>query len=176
MDIITQAEILSTYPCIDGRRDWPEGAIYRYDRNGHELLRIVRGVDDELAAAVSREPVDLALIVEGPLVVICSRVGEALPWSGAPFHWHRVGRSDRVLPNTEYDGLAGSELDLMLLEGQGGRVRAARSRCQSASPWSSSRRSSNKPASATTPPRNVGPWPPWLTAARHRARSWAMRR
>ena len=127
MDIITQSEILSTYPLIEGRRDWPEGAIYRYDRSGHEVLRIVRGVDDELAAAVSREPVDLALVIEYPLVVMCSRVGEALPWMGAPYHWHRVRRSDRVLPNSEYDVMAGSKIDLMLLEGQGGRVRAVRS-------------------------------------------------
>jgi hypothetical protein len=127
LDVFTQAEILSTFPAIEGRRDWPEGALYRYDRNGHEVIRIVRDINDELAASVAREPVDLALVIDGPLVVMCSQVGEALPWAGASFHWHRVRRSDRVLPISEFDRIAGSQIDLMLLEGQGGRVRAVRS-------------------------------------------------
>ena len=126
LDSFTQAEILSTYPFIEGRRDWPEGAIYRYDRNGHEILRIVRGVDDGLAALVTREPIDLALVIEGPLVVMCSRVGEALPWAGASFHWHRVRRSDRILPSPGFETQAGSRVDLMLLQAPGGRVRAVR--------------------------------------------------
>jgi hypothetical protein len=127
LDVFTQAEILSTSPFIEGRRDWPEGAIYRYDSTGHELLRIVRGVDDEQAASVAREPIDLALVISEPLVVICSRVGDALPWAGASFHWHRVRHSDRVLPPSARDTAIGSRLDLMLLEGLGGRVRAVRS-------------------------------------------------
>ena len=45
---------------------------------------------------------------------------EALPWIGAPFHWHRVRRSDRVLPTTEFDIMSGSRIDLMLLEGRSG--------------------------------------------------------
>ncbi len=127
LDMFTQADILSTYPFIDGRRDWPEGAIYRYDRNGHEVLRIVRGVDDELAASVSREPIELALIISEPLLVMCTKVGDALPWAGASFQWHRVRRSERILPTSGLDQTLGSRIDLMLLEGQGGRVRAARS-------------------------------------------------
>lgn len=127
LDIFTQAEILSTDPSIEGRRDWPEGAIYRYDRSGHEILRIVRGVDDKLAASVASEPIDLALVLNEPLIVVCSRVGDALPWAGAPFQWHRVRRSDRILPTLGHVSAIGSRIDLMLLEGQGGRVRAARS-------------------------------------------------
>jgi len=126
-DIFTQAEILSTYPFIEGRRDWPDGAVYRYDRSGHEILRIVRGVDGELADAVAQGPVDLALVIEGPLIVMCSRVVEALPWSGASYHWHRVRRSERILPTAGCDTKIGSRIDLMLLEGMGGRVRATRS-------------------------------------------------
>ncbi len=127
LDIITQAEILSTHPGIEGRRDWPEGALYRFDQTGHEILRIVRDVDDNLAASVARDPVNLALVIEGPLIVMCSRVGENLPWAGAAFHWHRVRRSDRILPTSEFDVISGSKIDLMLLDGQGGRVRAVRS-------------------------------------------------
>jgi len=29
LDVFTQAAILSTFPFIEGRRNWPEGAIYR---------------------------------------------------------------------------------------------------------------------------------------------------
>jgi hypothetical protein len=127
LDIFTQAEILSTYPFIEGRRDWPEGAIYRYDRTGHEILRIVRGISDDLALSTVHGEVGLALIIDGPLVVMCSRVGEALPWAGASFHWHRVRHSERILPTSAIDTLKGSKIDLMLLDGNGGRVRAARS-------------------------------------------------
>jgi hypothetical protein len=127
LDVFAQSDILSTFPFIEGRRDWPEGAIYRYDRTGHEILRIVRGVDDELAASVARGPVDLALITTEPLIVVCSRVEGVLPWAGASFHWHRVRHSDRILPAPGNDSALDSRIDLMLLEGQGGRVRVARS-------------------------------------------------
>jgi hypothetical protein len=127
LDIFTQAEVLSTYPSIEGHGDWPEGAAYRYDRRGHELLRIARGIDEGMAAAVAREPVEIALLIDGPLVVVCSKVGEALPWAGASYHWHRVRNSDRVLPTTAADTLVGSRVDLILLEAVGRRVRAVRS-------------------------------------------------
>ncbi len=127
LDIITQAEILATTLSIEGRRDWPEGALYRYDQSGHEILRIVRDVDKDLAQSVAHDPVNLALVIEGPLIVMCSRIGDRLPWAGAAFHWHRVRRSDRILPTSEIDIMAGAKIDLMLLEGAGGRVKAVRS-------------------------------------------------
>ena len=127
LDVFTQADILSTLPHIEGRRDWPEGALYRYDRTGHEILRIVRGIDDELAASVAEGDVTLGLIIEEPLIVICSKVGDALPWAGASFHWHRVRHSERVLPTSATDTLMGSKIDLVLLDGKAGRVRASRS-------------------------------------------------
>ncbi len=126
LDMLTQSEVLSTYPFIDGHRDWPEGAIYRYDRGGHELLRVVDGVDEAMVADVTGGPVELALLIDGPLVVLCSRVGETIPWAGAAYHWHRVRRSDRILPPSGVDTVAGSRLDLILMEARGGRVRATR--------------------------------------------------
>src|SRR5438309_5356645 len=58
MDILTQSEVLWHYPSIEGPRTWPEGSVYRFDKRGHELLRIVRGADAKLVAAVSAEPVE----------------------------------------------------------------------------------------------------------------------
>jgi hypothetical protein len=127
LDIFTQSEILSTYPSIEDHRDLPEGAVYRYDQRGHELLRIVRGVEADMVAAVTGEPVEIALLIEGPLVVVSSRVGQTLPWAGASYHWHRVWNSERVMPPRAVDTVAGSRLDLILLEAMGGRVRAVRS-------------------------------------------------
>jgi hypothetical protein len=126
LDIFTQTEILSAFPSIDSRYDWPEGAVYRYDRRGHELLRIVRQVDAGLAAAVAGEPVEIALLIDGPLVVVCSKIGGALPWAGASYHWQRVRNSDRIMPATADATVVGSRLDLLLLEAMGGRVRAIR--------------------------------------------------
>jgi len=127
LDVFTQAEVQSTYPSIDGHRDLPEGAAYRYDRRGHELLRIVRGIDVGLAAAVASEPVEIALLIDGPLLVVCSRVCEVLPWTGASYHWHRIRNSERVLPPTAANTVTGARVDLTLLESIGGRVRAVRS-------------------------------------------------
>jgi hypothetical protein len=127
LDIITHSEILSTNLIIECQRDWPEGALYRYDLSGHEILRIVRDIDDELANSVASDPVNLALVIEGPLIVMCSRVGEKLPWAGAAFHWHRVRRSDRILPISEVDLAFGSKIDLRLLDGRRGQVKAVRS-------------------------------------------------
>lgn len=123
LDFSKQSEILSKSPSIKARPDWPEGAAYRYDRTGHQILRVVRGIAKAKAAWVVQEPVDLALFVDGPLLVMCSRVGESLPWAGASYHWHRVGQPDRLLP----DPTAEARLDLVLMEGKGGRVRATRS-------------------------------------------------
>ncbi len=126
LDMFTPSEILSTPFAFDGPRDWPEGAVYRHERGGHDLLRIVRGIKAPLAVEVANGPVELALVIDGPLVVLCSRVGTALPWMGASFHWHRVPRPERVLPPSGADTVAGSRLDLKLMEARGGRVRAVR--------------------------------------------------
>lgn len=126
MDILTPSEIRSTDPLIEGRRDWPEESIYRYDRGGHELIRVVRVVKAAVAAAVVGDPVELALVIDGPLVIVCSKVGEALPWAGASFHWHRVRRSERILPPSGADTSTGSRIDLKLMMARGGRVRATR--------------------------------------------------
>jgi len=80
-----------------------------------------------MVQAVCFEPIELALVVIEPVIVVCSRVGEALPWIGASYHWQRVRRSDRILPTPGTDGEIDSRLDLLLLEGNGGRVRASRS-------------------------------------------------
>jgi len=127
LDILTQTEVLSTYPTIEDHRDWPEGAVYRFDRGGHELLRIVRGIEEDVAEAVARDPGEMALLIDGPLVILCSKVGRALPWSGASFHWHRIRRSERIMPTSAEQTKAGSRLDLMLMEATGGRIRAVRS-------------------------------------------------
>jgi len=126
LDIFTQAEVLSTFPTFEGHRDLPEGAAYRYDRRGHELIRVVRGVGPDMAAAVSNGPVELALVLDGPLVVVCSRVVDALPWAGASYHWHRVRNSERIMPPTAAATVEGAPLDLVLHEAKGGRIRAVR--------------------------------------------------
>ncbi len=126
IDIVTQAEILSTHPLIESQGDWPEGAVYRYDRSGHEILRIVRGVTRGMIAATTGGPVEIALVLSEPLIVVCSRAGDALPWAASTFHWHRVRRSDRILPDPRHESAIDTWLDLILVDAKGRRVRAVR--------------------------------------------------
>ena len=126
IETFARTEVPKPGALVEGLRDRPEGATYRYDRSGHEILRVARGIDEALADAVARGPVDLALVVLDPGIVVCSRVEGALPWAGAAFHWHRVDRAERILPAIGSTSALDSTVDLILLEARGGRVRAAR--------------------------------------------------
>ena len=59
-------------------------------------------------------------------MVVCSKVGEDLPWDGAGFHWHRVPNSERILPPIAAATAVGARVDLILMEAERGRVRAVR--------------------------------------------------
>ncbi len=67
-----------------GPRSGPGG-----DSPEHELILAGLGVDERVIRSVQRDRVDLGLVVEPPLILVCIRFGEAIPWTWAPYHWRR---------------------------------------------------------------------------------------
>lgn len=104
---------------------------------GHELVLVYRGVTAKETRAVGFGKASFALVVEPPLIVLCYRFGDAIPWSAAPYHWHRVPDAERlILPEpvpadaaeTALPGLAeamappAAHVRVCLVEAEGGRV------------------------------------------------------
>ena len=87
----------------------------------------LRGVESHHAMAVARGEAEFALIDESPLLMLCARFGDAIPWISAPFCWHHLPSEERVLPPA-----AGSEderriqLQIILIDGDDGSVKATR--------------------------------------------------
>ncbi|MBV8232686.1 MAG: hypothetical protein JO329_22115 [Planctomycetaceae bacterium] len=113
-------------PFREGRDRWPPGSHYRHHRGGHELIRVVRKIGDDHVAAFLRGRAEFALLVDDPLIIVCSRFGAALPWAEGVFHWHRVPRPERAWPALADDPDAGAALDVSLVEARDGRIRARR--------------------------------------------------
>ena len=113
-------------PSVDHAPDL-DRAQYTYFRREHELILTLRGVESHHAIAVARGEAEFALIDESPLLMLCARFGDAIPWISSPFCWHHVPSEDRVLPPA-----AGSEderrlqLQIILIDGDDGSVKATR--------------------------------------------------
>lgn len=119
-------EVQTLTPFVEGQTLWPQGAHYRYHRGGHDLARVVHGVEDDHVEAMERGEAEFAVVLVEPLIVFCSRFGTALPWLGGSFHWQRVPRPERGLPALGPDLGTGVPLHIALVESKDGRVRAAR--------------------------------------------------
>lgn len=101
-----------------GASSWPEGALFRPERNPPEVGLFVRPSKGALQS-ISRARVELGLVVELPVVVLLVHVGRAVDWWAAPFSWHLVdpeiergtarigGRFDLVTVSAETGVVAG---------------------------------------------------------------------
>lgn len=75
------------------------GAEYRYRRGDHELVLSLHGITDLQAEAVAGGEAEFALMIEGPLLVLGYRFGDAVPWAAtAPLHWQGLPPEERVVP------------------------------------------------------------------------------
>lgn len=102
-------------------------AQYTYFRREHELILTLRGVESQHAIAVARGEAEFALIDESPLLVLCTRFGDVIPWISAPFFWHRLPSEERVLPPvTGSEDERRLQLQIMLTDGDDGSVKATR--------------------------------------------------
>src|SRR3954451_10298344 len=78
---------------------WIESAEYQYRLGRHRLTLAFPGVPSRLEAAVGGAEAEFALVVEGPLLVLGYRFGDAVPWSwAAPYNWHFAPAAERVVP------------------------------------------------------------------------------
>src|SRR5262249_22266470 len=59
--------------CVEARLSHGQGVF--------DLTLVASTVGDRLALAVLRDECEFALVVDEPLVVLCYRFGEAIPWS-----------------------------------------------------------------------------------------------
>src|ERR1700730_4352830 len=60
---------------------------------GHELALLYPGVTEREVAAVKWGKASFALVVEPPLILLCFRFGDAIPWSIAPCPWNQESGS-----------------------------------------------------------------------------------
>ncbi len=127
-------------PFAPGITRFPEGSHYAWDPIGfassahHRLVVFAeRPTPRELTAFRSGGRVELALLVEGPAVVLLWS-GAGWPWSDAPYTWHlqaeghrKAGRGEMGVPSTAPipEG-AGAPLDMILVDAASGILRAIR--------------------------------------------------
>jgi hypothetical protein len=90
------------------------------------LSRNVRGIARGQLESFLRGECELALVLDEPLLVLCSRFGDDLPWSAATFHWQQLPRDGRVLPPAPGPSESGALLAASLVEAGDDRVVARR--------------------------------------------------
>jgi hypothetical protein len=83
------------------RQTWPEGSQFGFSRPGFELTLFRSNVSQEIVHAVRQGEVELALIMEPPLIVVAYRFGDSIPWDDVPYSWHLQPASWRVVPSIE---------------------------------------------------------------------------
>ena len=104
-----------------------EPALTALRDSGHELVLNYEGVSHREISAVRWGQASFALIVEPPLIVLCYRFGEAVPWALAPFRWNEFSAQDRMTVQwDEQEFLAQANLKVSLVEAADGRVLANR--------------------------------------------------
>ncbi|MBV9467775.1 MAG: hypothetical protein JO316_25110 [Abitibacteriaceae bacterium] len=84
----------------EAKLKWPQGADYRYTRQGHELrLFLYRPTQAEIES-VSVGRAELALTVEKSVLFLLYRFAPHVPWGGAPYTWWSLTADEqpRVLP------------------------------------------------------------------------------
>jgi hypothetical protein len=84
-----------------GRTRWPDGGQFTFSPGGFELTLFHSDLRDEVVHEVRRGEVELALIVELPLIVVTYRFGQSIPWSDVPYSWHLQPMTWRIIPELE---------------------------------------------------------------------------
>ena len=80
------------------RTSWLEGGAFTYSKGGLELTLFHASIEDDVIYDVRQGEVELALIVELPLIVVAYRFGQSIPWNDVPYSWHLQPMSWRVIP------------------------------------------------------------------------------
>jgi hypothetical protein len=108
------------------RRQWPEGGAFTYSQGGLELTLFQSSVQENAVYDVRQGEVELALIVEVPLLVIAYRFGQSILWNDAPYSWHLQPMSWRVIPTPKSSPEARALLWITLVGADDGLIYAQR--------------------------------------------------
>ena len=125
LDIVKSPALVAHGGNVEGLAPWELGSHYQYRSDRHELIRVVDRVEEAHRSSFDRGIAEFALVLDGPLLIFCSRFGEALPWSGSSYLWHRLPRSERTLPSAQA-AESGVPMEVSLLDSRDGHVAAAR--------------------------------------------------
>jgi hypothetical protein len=112
-------------PYISGRREWPEGVEYNFRAGEHELCFFFRSPPRIEVEALLRGEAEFALVVDGPVIFLMYRFGEAINWSDAPYSWHLVPQDQRTLPDPEGPATR-ALLQIILVDAASGLILALR--------------------------------------------------
>jgi hypothetical protein len=112
-------------PLVPGRTRWPEvGELNLYD-NGLELHLFFRNPTKAEIRGVKQGNCACALVVLGDVLFFLYRFA-GVPWSDAPYSWHRVPADRRVLPALQDTGQMRGLLQIILTDADTGIVQAQR--------------------------------------------------
>ena len=109
-----------------GRKTWPEGGQFTYSPGGLELTVFFSDIREDVVNEVRRGEVELALIVELPLIVVTYRFGQSIPWNDVPYSWHLQPVSWRVVPSVERSLESRALLWITLVGAEDGIIHAQR--------------------------------------------------
>lgn len=99
----------------------PEGTYYAWCGDRHELAIVHRGPTAEAHAAIDAGDVELAFVHESPVILVLARIVGLSGWREAPFCWHLLPRSERLLPRPLREGES-TVLDLVMVGAADGLV------------------------------------------------------
>jgi hypothetical protein len=108
------------------RETWPEGGQFTYSPGGLELTLFLSDIREDVVNEVRRGEVELALIVELPIIVLTYRFGQSVPWNDVPYSWHMQPVSWRVVPSVERSLEARALLWISLVGAEDGIIHAQR--------------------------------------------------
>jgi hypothetical protein len=108
------------------RETWPEGGQFTYSPGGLELTLFLSDIREDVVNEVRRGEVELALIVELPLIVVTYRFGQSIPWNDVPYSWHLQPVSWRVVPSVERSLESRALLWITLVGAEDGIIHAQR--------------------------------------------------
>ena len=109
-----------------GQRKWPEGGQFGFSAGGVELTLFRSRIATNIVDEVRRGEVELALIVELPLIVVAYRFGEAIAWDDVPYSWHLQPASWRVVPAIDQSPHARALLWITLVSADDGIIQSQR--------------------------------------------------
>jgi hypothetical protein len=112
-----------------GRGRWSPGSSFSLERRGYSLTIFTSEVTEDRCQDFSEQSAVFALVIESPLLVLCHRFGDALPWSATPYAYplDAIGGRTRPLPPEYLPGEMRARLRVNLVDADSGIICAQRS-------------------------------------------------